>query len=220
LRRAFPMPPSRASSATRAILYRQVVQVPDVFADPEYVLSPQARTSGFRSVIAVPMLRDGAPIGSINVTRGISGMFPDSQVELLKTFAEQAVIAIENVRLFTELEERNRAVTETLNQQTATAEILKVISSSPTDVQPVFDAIAASARRLCDGKYSGVLTYDGALVHLSALDALDFETVESLRRAYPMPPGRTSSATRAILQREIVQIPDVLADAEYLLSPQ
>ena len=114
-----------------------------------------------------------------------AGPFPDRQIDLLRTFADQAVIAVENVRLFQELEARNRDL-----EQTATSEILRVISRSPTDVQPVFDVIAASARRLCDGTQAGVLTYDGALVALAALDQFNPEGSESLRRAFPMPPSR------------------------------
>src|SRR5262249_21590435 len=166
LRRAFPMAPSRASASTRAILYREVIQVPDVLEDPEYVLAPVAQASGFRSAVAVPMLREGAPIGVVIVTRAAPGSFPENQVAVLKTFADQAVIAIENVRLFKELQQKNTAltaahaqVTEALEQQTATAEILRVISSSPTDVQPVFDTIAKSAMRLCGANFGNVATY-------------------------------------------------------------
>ena len=104
LRRAFPMAPSRASSATRAILYCEVVQVADVLADPEYVLAPAAQAAGFRSVVSVPMLREGQPIGAVTVTRAVPGAFPENQIALLRTFSDQAVIAIENVRLFKELE--------------------------------------------------------------------------------------------------------------------
>src|SRR6266702_4541900 len=111
-----------------------------------------ARTLGVRSTLAVPMRRDGHPIGAIGVNRRARGEFSPAEIELLQNFADQAVIAIENVRLFTELQQNNEAltqahaqVTEALDQQTATSEILRVISSSPTDVQPVFDAILANA---------------------------------------------------------------------------
>src|SRR5262249_43405683 len=142
LRQAFPLAPSRASAATRAILYREVVQVPDVQADPEYVPASAAQAAGFRSVVSAPMLRDGNPIGAVVVTRATPGAFPDNQVALLRTFADQAVIAIENVRLFKELETRNHDLTVSLEQQTATGEVLRVIAGAQTDVQPVFDTIA------------------------------------------------------------------------------
>jgi len=97
------------------------------------------------------MTRGGEAVGALAVTGREPGSYSNRQIELLKTFADQAIIAIENVRLFTELQEKNRALTEALDQQTATSEILRVISGSPTNVQPVFDTIAASARRLLDG---------------------------------------------------------------------
>src|SRR6476620_495697 len=107
------------------------------------------------------MIRAGTPIGTITVTRQQVKPFSDKQIELLKTFADQAVIAIENVRLFQELEARNQALSEALDQQTATSEILQVISSSPTNVQPVFDTIVVNAVRLCDGLYGAVNLFDG-----------------------------------------------------------
>ena len=113
-------------------------------------------------------MRDGVPIGAIGVGRPEPGPFPQNQITLLQTFADQAVIAIENVRLFKELDARNRELTEALEQQTATSEILRVLSRSPTDAQPVFDTIAAAALKLCDASSANVFTFDGKLIHLAA----------------------------------------------------
>ena len=110
------------------------------------------------------MLREGKAIGVIGVRRTEVHPFSDKQIELLKTFADQAVIAIENTRLFKELEERNKALSEALEQQTATSEILRVISQSQRDVQPVFEAIAANARKLCRGTSGWVNRFDGELI--------------------------------------------------------
>src|SRR5712664_4762836 len=110
---------------------------------------------GYRTLLCVPMLRGEVLVGVINMWRTEVRPFSDKQVELITTFADQAVIAIENVRLFTELQSRNRDLTEALEQQTAASEILRVISSSPTDVRPVFDTIAQNARRLCGADSAG-----------------------------------------------------------------
>src|SRR6202040_4373301 len=118
---------------------------------------PALQTMGFQSLRVVPMLRKDEPIGAIAVGRPERGAFPDKQIALLKTFADQAVIAIKNVRLFTELQASNRELTTALDTQTATSDILRVISRSQTDVQPVFDAIVESAVRLLGG-HTGELT--------------------------------------------------------------
>ena len=123
----------------------------DVVAADELPISTDlARLHGFRTVVSTPLLREGQPIGAIAIRRVEIRPFSDSEIKLLETFADQAVIAIENVRLFKELEARNAEVTESLEQQTATAEILSVISSSPTDVMPVLEAVAHRAAQLCD----------------------------------------------------------------------
>src|SRR4029434_2746241 len=154
----------------------------------------------------VPLLREGTSIGVIIIRRVEVRPFSDTQITLLQTFADQAVIALENVRLFTELQEKNRAltrahgqVTEALERQTATSEILGVISSSPTDVQPTFEAIARSARRLCEAAHGMVFRFDGALIHLAAHDNLEPEQLEAVRSVFPIPPGRQSVTARAIL---------------------
>src|SRR5260370_11353745 len=148
------------------------------------------------------MLRDGKPIGAIVITRSEAGPFANGHVELLKTFADQAVIALENVRLFKALESRNRELTETLEQQTATSEILRVISSTPTDVQPVFDTIAASATRLCDALYGLVFRFDGEIITLVAEHGSTPAGMDVLRRAYPAPSRRRRAAAPPILTRD------------------
>src|SRR5262249_6427728 len=181
MRADYPIPATRATGSGRAILDCAVVQIADIEQDPEY-RGTVALAVGFRSGLFVPMLREGTPVGAISVGRATTGPFSNSHVELLKTFADQAVIAIENVRLFTELQEKNRALTqahaqvsEALDQQTATSEILRVISSSPTDLQPVFDAIVDSAARLCQAAFGTLHRFDG--------QALTFEAQHGMREA-------------------------------------
>src|SRR5262249_15221313 len=141
-RQQYPGRLHRYSIAGRAMLERRIVHVRDLEDEPEFKGALQlGRAGGYRSVVFVPMLRDNEPIGAIGLTRREGG-FTDNQIALLKTFADQAVIAIENVRLFNETK-------DALDRQTATSEILRVISSSPTNVQPTFEAIAESATRLC-----------------------------------------------------------------------
>jgi two-component system, NtrC family, sensor kinase len=138
VRDVYPRRPSRGSASGRTVLTRAIVQIPDVTADPEYDVQVVPRVRDFRSILAVPMLRDALPIGTINAHKAQPGPFTDKQIALLQTFADQAVIAVENVRLFNETK-------EALEQQTATSEILRAISQSPTDVQPVFDTVAENA---------------------------------------------------------------------------
>jgi GAF domain-containing protein len=199
LRSLLPHPVDRETLAGRAIRSRAVVHVQDVLADPQYGAKDTARASGWRGGLAVPLLREEHVIGAIFVARPTPSFFTDAQVELLKTFAGQAVIAIENVRLFeaertrtSELTERTGELTETLEYQTATSEILRVISSSPTYVQPTFDAIAGSARRLCEAAHGMVFRFDGELIHLAAYDNLDLEQLAAVRSVFPIPPGRAS----------------------------
>src|SRR3989442_6982297 len=162
-----PMPASRSNTSGRAMLDARVAFTEDTETDVERSSAGRrvAMAVGARSVVSVPMLRDGASVGAITVARREPGRFSDKQVALLQTFADHAVIAIENIRLFKELEARNRDLTEALAQQTATAEIVRVISSSPTEVQPVFDAIVRSASRLCGGEHAIATRYEGELLH-------------------------------------------------------
>ena len=185
------------------IMTRSVIQVRDFETDADLpaplFLEPLrsiARAIGYRSQISVPMLCEGNIIGAITVVRTESGPFPTRQIELLKTFADQAVIAIENVRLFTELQASNRELTTALDTQTATSDILRVISRSQTDVQPVFDAIVASAVRLLGG-YSGTLTrLAGDQVELAANTSTDAAGDAALRAFFPQPLHRGARTSR------------------------
>src|SRR5207253_18717 len=175
VRLVYPRTPTRETQVGQAILDRVVVEVRDFENDPTVPKPslPLARALGYRSILVVPMLREGNPIGAIAVARANAGQFSTKQIALLKTFADQAVIAIENVRLFTELQASNRELTTALDKQTATSEILRVISQSQTNVQPVFDAIVASAVRLLAG-YTGSMTrVAGDQIELVALTSSD-----------------------------------------------
>jgi GAF domain-containing protein len=215
LHRIFPARPTRALGSGRAILERALVHIPDTELDPEFQHLALSRAIGFRSGLFVPMMREGAPIGVIAVNRAEPRPFSDSEIELLKTFADQAVIAIENVRLFTELGARNRDLTEALEQQTATAEILRVISRSQTDVQPVFDTIVPNAVSLCGARMGAVYRFDGELMHLVAHHNYPPAVLEVLQQMHPRPPQPDQASGRAILTRAVAQIEDMLADPLY-----
>jgi GAF domain-containing protein/CheY-like chemotaxis protein len=211
-----PISPGRSSISGRVALERRTIHIPDVEADPEHTYqAPQADTVPTRTALGVPMLRAGALLGVIFIYRQEVRPFSDSQIALMETFADQAAIAIENARLLSELQTKNADLTEALEQQTATAEILRVISSSPTDVQPVFDTIAQNARRLCEAGSAQVVTYDGELMRLQALESTNVEQTEALRSVFPMAPHMGSGAGRAVLTRQPVHILDLRKDRDY-----
>jgi GAF domain-containing protein len=210
LKSGYPRPLTDAGASGMALRARAPSVVSDTETDPHFPedLRKMARARGWRSVVGVPMLREGNVIGTINVTRCEPGPFTDHQIGLLQTFADQAVIAIQNVRLFNETK-------EALERQTATAEILKVIASSPADVQPVFDAILRSAVNLCGAEIAAVFRYDGKLVHLGATHNWSEEALKYFSTVYPAPPSPELMSGRTILSRSIVTLPDAAADAHY-----
>ena len=217
-RRVYPLRLSEATGPVgRAIRQGVTLHFPDVLEDPnlpEYTRRI-SRVLGYRTQLVVPMMRQGVCIGAISTVRPEVRPFSESIIALIQTFADQAVIAIENARLLTELQTKNSDLTESLDQQTATSEILRVISQSPTDVQPVFDTIARHARRLCDTNSAAVLMLDGTMLHLSAVDNENTERAEAFRRAYPSPATLRSAGGRAILTGRTVHIHDVLEDPDY-----
>ena len=161
MRRAFPRLPISGGATDRAILNRAIAHIPDILEDLEYPFRGMARAAGFRSHLSVPMLHDGRTIGAITVAGSSPGHFSERQTQLLRTFADQAVIAIENARLFQEVQARTRDLTESLQQQTATADVLKVISRSTFDLQTVLDTLVESAARLCDAPHGLIFRFDG-----------------------------------------------------------
>ncbi len=178
------------------------------------------RIGGYRTTIAVPLTREGSVIGAIVLTRKIVHPFSEKHIELLQTFADQTVIAMENTRLFEEVQARTADLSESLDQQTATSEILGVISSSPTDVQPVFDTIARNAVKLCAATYAMVFRFDGAMMHLSAHHNVTPEGLDVLRQQWPMQLDSRSVPARAVLEQRVVHVHDVLAefDNPYLVT--
>src|SRR5215472_6071113 len=205
-RRAYPAPPSRRSAAARAILEGGFVQVPNINADPDYVLSAMAVVGDYRSVVAVPILRDGLAIGSIAVARAQAGLLPDTQIELLKTFADQAAIAIENVRSFAAEQQRTRELTESLEQQTATTEVLRVISNSPGDVQSVFHAMLENGVRACGAKFGVLFRYESGMFHPTAILDVPPAFAEALVRQGTFPPQPGQLFGRLCESKKVIQV--------------
>ena len=209
-----PMPITRGFVGGRAIIDRKTIHVHDVSVENETDY-PEAkhlqRIAGARTVLGTPLLRQGEPIGSIVIRRQEVRPFTEKHIKLLETFADQAVIAIENVRLFNELDARNRQLTEALEQQTATSEILRVISSSPTDLQPVMDTIAESAARLCDSGDAQIYRVETAFMRkVASYGTIPAASAVGDTRSIV----RGSVTGRAIIDRQIIHIQDMMAQGE------
>jgi two-component system, NtrC family, sensor kinase len=214
---ASAQPVSRGVPSGRAILDRQTIHVPDILTEieseyPEAKAAQQA--AGTRTVLATPLLREGVPIGIIVMRRTEVRPFSEKQIALLKTFADQAVIAIENVRLFQELQARNRDLTEALDQQTATSEVLKVISRSAFDLQPVLETLIENATTLCDADQGYIYRVDGELYRPAAGYNVTPEQ-KAWVEENPISPGTGTAIARVGLHHRTVHIPDVLADPDY-----
>jgi signal transduction histidine kinase len=212
LRATFPAPLSKFSwgeSIRRGEIYR----VADSESEPEG-LRDLARQRGWRSCLCVPLLRDGKPIGMIGPTRAEPGPFADHDVQLLQTFADQAVIAIQNARLFNEVQAKTRDLTESLQQQTATAEVLSVISGSFGDLVPVFNAMLGKAMDLCGADFGVLNTFDGELFHTAATRGLP-PAYDEYRRSQPLEYGPDTAPARLLQGEPIVEIPDLRESDAY-----
>ncbi len=211
-----PIVPGRGTITGRTVLERTTLHVHDVLADPEYTWLESQVRGRQRTVLGVPLLRGDAVIGVITLARrDIVRPFTDKQIELVTTFADQAVIAIENVRLFDEVNARTTELTEALERQTATSDVLTVISRSTSELQPVLDAIVVTAARLCDAEWATIrkLESDGKY-HLAASSATEEEFIRYLAQN-PIVPRRGTITGRTALEGRTVHVPDVLEDPEF-----
>jgi class 3 adenylate cyclase/putative methionine-R-sulfoxide reductase with GAF domain len=199
IRKKYPMRPDSSQVSGRVVLTKSVIRLEDALTDSDYD-QRYAQAMGLRRILGVPMLRDGHPIGVIVVGWAEAGPVPKLQEELLKTFADQAVIAIENVRLFEAEQARTRELLESLEQQTATSVVLKVISSSPGELEPVFQTMLENATRICDAKSGTLYRYDGDVVHLAAQVGTPPALIEFQRKRGPF---RLETAGPGVLGRVI-----------------
>jgi two-component system NtrC family sensor kinase len=209
-----PIPVDPGTVAGRTTLEGRTVHVPDVYADAEYTVTERTRVGGVRTLLGVPLMREGIPIGVIVLQRNTVLPFTDKQIELVTTFADQAVIAIENVRLFDEVQARTRDLSESLQQQTATADVLKVISRSTFDLKAVLNTLVESAARLCEADQVVIGRPKGATYYFEASYGFSPALAEFVA-SHPAQIDGSSVSGRVLFERRIVHIPDVLTDPEY-----
>src|SRR5262245_44970875 len=211
LRKAFLRPPRPGGANDEAILTRTICYIPDVWKDPKYQHQGLAQAASYRSILSVPILRHGTPIGTITVTGASPEMFNERQIELLKTFADQAVIAIENTRLFEAEQASKRELQESLEYQTATSEVLSVISRSKVDLQPVFGAILDCAVRLCGADQGGICKVEDGQLDLIEYNPSTPDVWAVIRESYPRPVDTTSLTGRAVVEARVIHVPDTEA---------
>jgi two-component system, NtrC family, sensor kinase len=214
IERQSPISPGPGTLVGRVAMTRQVARIDDAWTDPLYEKKEDAKLGGHRSMIGVPLMREGEPVGVIGLSRSRVDPFSEHEIELVTTFANQAVIAIENVRLFEAEQQRTRELSESLEQQTATSKVLEVISRSAFDLNAVFETVVESSVRLCGADRAFIFRFDGELLRVVADCNASREMKEFVERN-PIRPGRHSASARAALERRTIHIPDVLADPEF-----
>jgi len=211
-----PLRPDRGSLTGRVSLEGRTIHIPDVLADPEYRLTDYQEKFGHRTSIGVPLLREGEVIGVLSVNRDEVNPFTEKQIELVTTFADQAVIAIENARLFDEVQARTRDLSESLQQQTATADVLKIISRSAFDLRTVLQTLIESAARFCDADKATVLREKNGAFYRTEAYGFTREFMDYVKDV-PIEADRGSASGRALLEGRVVHIPDVTVDPEYTM---
>jgi GAF domain-containing protein len=214
-----PIRPGRESALRRVGLEKRPVHIPDMLADPECRVPEPYREEGMRTNLGVPLLKENNLIGAIAIHRTEVRPFTDQQIKLLETFADQAVIAIENVRLFQELQERNRDLTEALEQQTATSEVLNIIAHSPIELQPVYQAILSNTTRLCEANIAALFLYDGEVLSTAGSHGTTEEFAEHLKQSTPRPSHETTTRLAA-LERRTIHVTDLLSDPDFAPTPR
>jgi len=200
--------PGRNTLVGRTTLERRTIHIPDVLADPEYTWSEAIERGGFRTMLGVPLLRGGVPVGVFQMSRVTVRPFTDKQIELMTTFADQALIAIENVRLFDEVQARTRELGEALEQQVATSEVLGVISSSPGELDTVFNAMLSNALRICEATFGHLFLYEGELFrevsHVNTPPGF-----EAFLQRGPVAPAPGTGLARIVSTKEAAHIDDI-----------
>jgi len=209
-----PIAIGRGSLAGRTVLEGKVIHIPDAQSDPEYTMTELIKLDPFRTMLGVPLLREGNPIGVITLTRAVVRPFTKQEIQLVTTFADQAVIAIENARLFEEVKARTEELSESLQQQTATAEVLKVISRSTFDLKAVLQTLVESACRICDADKGTITRQIDGVFYRAESYGFPAEVMEGWRKV-PVTPERGNAAGRALLEGRPVHISDADADPDY-----
>ena len=207
-------PPGKGSVVGRVQLARKSVQIADVLDDPEYTAFETQRLGGYRTHLGVPLLREKSLIGVLVVSRTTVRPFDHKHIELIETFADQAVIAIENVRLFDEVQARTDDLTESLQQQTATADVLKVISRSTFDLKTVLDTLLKSAAHLCDADQGTITKREGDVFYRAVAYGFPDAFLEYVKDQ-PVEANRKTGTGRALAEGKVVHIPDVHNDPEF-----
>src|SRR5262249_43464039 len=213
-----PIELGRGTITGRTALERRVIQISDILADPEYKFVEPSKIGNYRTMLGVPLLREGEPIGVIVLMRRTVRPFTDKQIELVTTFADQAVIALENGRLFDEVQTRTREVSESLEQQTASSEVLQVISSSPGELKPVFDAMLRNAVGICRAKYGMLSLCKGEEAWSVAMYGVEPALVEKLQGKLRRP-GPNTAAGRLMRTKTAVHIPAARTETGFSGKP-
>jgi two-component system, NtrC family, sensor kinase len=216
----YPIPLDDSTITGHAMLSKQVLQVAPLIGNPATPSASArfAREHAYNSLLSAPMIREGEVIGAIATARRDPGAFDDKQVALIKSFANQAVIAIENTRLLNELRQRTADLTESLEQQTATSDVLSVISSSPGNLNPVFEAILANAVRICKTHFGVLLLFEGGRMRVVAMKNAP-QAFAEMRRRDPYIPLEKSILGPVVRTKTLAHVSDITAAEPYASSP-